>query len=105
MWTVLLKGNLDLSITMTFISTLAATCKPFAPKCDSCNNHQPSTSFAAVMLPFWMYMLGRLIFNETATKVPISNLLGTLFSMVIFLGIGLLIQKKKPHIAKASISL
>ncbi|KAI1297192.1 P3 protein [Halotydeus destructor] len=78
MWTVLLKGNLDLSITMTFISTVAST----------------------FMLPIWMYALGKNIFEGTATTVPFSNVLGTLMSMILFLGIGLAIQKYLPKVAK-----
>lgn len=81
MWTVLLNGNLDLSVTMTFISTIAGV----------------------GMLPLWMYTLGRQVYSGTNAKVPFSNILGTLVSMAVFLGIGLLFQKYLPRVARVSI--
>lgn len=78
MWTVLLKGNLDLSITMTFASTVAAV----------------------AMLPLWLFTLGRMIYDGTTTKVPVHNILGSLGSMIFFLGIGLLFQRYLPRVAK-----
>lgn len=77
MWTVLLNGNLDLSITMTFISTIAA----------------------AGMLPFWMYTLGKIVYSKTTTAVPVKSLMSTLVPMVVCLGIGLLFQKYLPRVA------
>ncbi|XP_013791772.1 ileal sodium/bile acid cotransporter-like [Limulus polyphemus] len=76
MWTVLLKGNLNLSVTMTFISTLAAL----------------------VMMPLWIFTLGKTLFSGT-TKIPFTNIFISLVSMVIPLGIGLLIQKYLPKVA------
>lgn len=80
MWTVLLNGNLDLSVTMTFISTIAGV----------------------AMLPLWMYTLGRKVYSDTQTTVPVRNILTTLVSMAFFLGIGLLFQKYLPRIARVS---
>ena len=77
MWTVLLNGNLDLSITMTFISTVAAT----------------------GMLPLWMYTLGKQVYADTKTAVPLENILSTLVSMTVCLGIGLLFQRYLPRVA------
>lgn len=77
MWAVLLGGNLNLSITMTFLSTFL--------------------SFG--MLPFWLYTLGRTIFEETATTPPSRSIFTTLGSMLIFLGIGLLIKRYVPKLA------
>lgn len=80
MWTVLLNGNLDLSVTMTFISTIAGV----------------------VTLPLWMYTLGRQVYASTAVKVPVGNILATLLSMAFFLGIGLLFQKYLPRVSRVS---
>ncbi|RWS09247.1 ileal sodium/bile acid cotransporter-like protein [Dinothrombium tinctorium] len=78
MWTVLFGGNLNLSITMTFISTLCAV----------------------FVMPFWLFTLGRTIFEGTTTKVPFQNIMSTLFSMIVCLGIGLLFQKYLPRVAQ-----
>lgn len=77
MWAVLLGGNLNLSITMTFLSTLL--------------------SFAA--MPFWLYTLGRTIFEGTTTAPPVRSIFTTLGSMLIFLGIGLTIKRYVPRLA------
>lgn len=77
MWTVLLNGNLDLSITMTFISTLASL----------------------GMMPLWIFTLGKTLFDGT-TRIPFTNIFISLVSMVIPLGIGLMIQRFLPKAAK-----
>lgn len=81
MWAVLLGGNLNLSITMTFLSTLL--------------------SFAA--MPFWLYTLGRTIWVDTTTVPPVRSILTTLGSMLIFLGIGLTIKRYVPRLANVSV--
>lgn len=48
MWTLILGGNMNLSIAMTTISTLAA--------------------FA--MMPFWLFTLGSMIFDRANLGVP-----------------------------------
>ncbi|CAM1320564.1 Uncharacterised protein g7518 [Pycnogonum litorale] len=78
MWTYLLGGNLNLSITMTFISTLVAI----------------------GMMPLWMLTLGRTLFAENNVKVPYKNLLLSLIALIIPIGIGLLIKRFKPRIAE-----
>ncbi|XP_023235306.1 ileal sodium/bile acid cotransporter-like [Centruroides sculpturatus] len=78
MWTVILKGNLNLSLTMTFISTVAAL----------------------GMIPLWLFTLGTLLFKDTKTVVPYSSILTTLVSMLIPLGVGLLFQRFLPRVAK-----
>ncbi|XP_054717560.1 LOW QUALITY PROTEIN: hepatic sodium/bile acid cotransporter-like [Uloborus diversus] len=78
MWTVLLNGNLNLSLTMTFISNLAAL----------------------GMMPLWLFTLGRSLFSEIATEVPVKNILLSLVSMLIPLGIGLCFQKWLPRVAR-----
>ncbi|XP_035232677.1 sodium/bile acid cotransporter-like [Stegodyphus dumicola] len=78
MWTVLLNGNLNLSLTMTFISNLAAL----------------------GMMPLWLFTLGRSLFSGIATEVPFMNILLTLVSMLVPLGVGLAFQKWLPRVAK-----
>nr|XP_042913743.1 sodium/bile acid cotransporter-like [Parasteatoda tepidariorum] len=78
MWTVLLNGNLNLSLTMTFISNLAAL----------------------GMMPLWLFTLGRSLFAETTTEVPFKNIILTLISMIVTLGIGLAFQRWLPRVAK-----
>ena len=80
MWTVLVNGNLNLSITMTFLSTM----------------------LSIGLMPFWLYTLGRTIFEGTSTAPPFRNIFTTLFTMVIFLGIGLLIKQFMPKVAAVS---
>ncbi|XP_013785213.1 ileal sodium/bile acid cotransporter-like [Limulus polyphemus] len=77
MWTVLLEGNLSLSVTMTFLSTLASL----------------------AMMPLWIFTLGKTLFSGTS-KIPFKNIFISLISMVIPLGIGLLIQRYLPKVAK-----
>lgn len=69
-WTFSLGGNLDLSITMTAISTLA--------------------SFA--LIPAWVFTLGMSIFNDGEMAVPYKNLLTSGLSPFISLIIGYFIQ-------------
>lgn len=81
MWTVLLKGNLNLSITMTFLSTLAAV----------------------AMMPLWLFTLGLQIFETNHIKIPYRNILTSLITMVFCIGVGLLIQKYLPKLANVNI--
>ena len=83
MWTVLLKGNLNLSITMTFLSTL----------------------LAIVMMPLWLFTLGIHIFETNNMQIPYTNILTSLITLVSCIGVGLLIQKFKPKLAKVIISI
>ncbi|XP_011698719.1 PREDICTED: ileal sodium/bile acid cotransporter-like isoform X2 [Wasmannia auropunctata] len=77
-WTLLLDGNLNLSITMTTICTIAA--------------------FG--MMPFWVFALGRYIFAEAEIAVPYRHI-GTLMAgLMIPLAIGFFIQKKFPRVSK-----
>ncbi|XP_018320320.1 solute carrier family 10 member 6 isoform X2 [Agrilus planipennis] len=70
-WTALLDGNIDLSITMTGISTLAA--------------------FG--MIPFWIFTLGATIFDRSNLEVPYRNITMFAVALVIPLAIGYLIQR------------
>lgn len=77
-WTYLLGGNLNLSITMTTISSFAA--------------------FA--MMPLWIFTLGKVIFEEGKLGVPYSRIATFAIALVIPLGIGYLIQKNLPRVTK-----
>ncbi|XP_020299673.1 ileal sodium/bile acid cotransporter-like [Pseudomyrmex gracilis] len=77
-WTVLLDGNLNLSITMTTMCTIAA--------------------FG--MMPFWIFTLGRYIFERGDLVVPYRQIGTFLIGLVIPLIIGYFIQKKLPRISR-----
>lgn len=70
-WTVVLDGNMDLSVTMTTISTLAA--------------------FG--MIPLWLFTLGKVIFDQGDIQVPYSQISTYAIALVIPLGIGFLISR------------
>lgn len=79
-WTLLFGGDLDLSITMTFIS-----------------------SFAALgMMPLWIFTLGRTLFRDRNATIPYFNLTGSLIILTIPVGVGLLIRQYSPRLAKIS---
>ncbi|XP_018405528.1 PREDICTED: ileal sodium/bile acid cotransporter-like [Cyphomyrmex costatus] len=78
MWTLLLDGNLNLSITMTTICTIAA--------------------FG--MMPFWVFTLGRYIFEQGKIAVPYRHIGTFVIGLIIPLAIGFLIQKKFPRVSK-----
>ncbi|XP_034949303.1 sodium/bile acid cotransporter [Chelonus insularis] len=77
-WTVLLGGNLPLSIGMTTISTLGA--------------------FGTI--PFWIFTLGKYIFDKGNLKIPYTNIAILAFSLIVPLSIGYLIQKKVPKLSQ-----
>lgn len=77
-WTVILGGNLNLSLAMTTISTFAA--------------------FG--MMPLWIFTLGRNIFDKGNLGVPYRNIATFAIGLVVPLGIGLLIQKYRPRLAQ-----
>lgn len=74
-WTVILGGNLDLSIAMTTTSTFAA--------------------FG--MMPLWIFTLGKTIFDRGNIPVPYRQIATYAIALVVPLGIGLLIQKYSPR--------
>ncbi|XP_037069295.1 ileal sodium/bile acid cotransporter-like [Pollicipes pollicipes] len=76
-WTYLFNGNINLSVTMTFVSSLAA--------------------FATV--PGWVYCLGRFITANTTLVIPYRNILTVLLSLIVPCGIGLLINRFLPKVA------
>lgn len=75
-WTVILGGNIDLSITMTTISTLA--------------------SFG--MMPLWLFTLGKVIFDSGNMDVPYQNLATYVIGLIIPLAIGMLIKRYLPRV-------
>ncbi|XP_073827972.1 hepatic sodium/bile acid cotransporter-like [Musca autumnalis] len=77
-FTVVLSGNLNLSITMTAISNLAA--------------------FG--MMPLWIFTLGALIFKDGNLIVPYQTIASMSFSLVLPLSIGIVLQKYAPNVAK-----
>lgn len=83
MWTLLLGGNINLSIAMTTISTLAAF----------------------VMMPFWIFTLGRTIFDRANLGVPYTRITSMAMGLLIPLGIGLLIQRFMPRTAKVLVRI
>lgn len=83
MWTLLLGGNINLSIAMTTISTLAAF----------------------LMMPFWIFTLGRTIFDRASLGVPYSRISSMAVGLLIPLGIGLLIQRFMPRTAKVLVRI
>lgn len=77
-FTVILNGNLNLSITMTALSNLAA--------------------FG--MMPLWIFTLGALIFKDGNLIVPYKTIATMSFSLVVPLCIGIALQKYAPNVAK-----
>lgn len=77
-WTVVLNGNLHLSVTMTTISTIAA--------------------FG--MMPLWIFTLGKEIFTRANLGVPYKNITYIAIGLVVPLALGLLIQKYLPRFGK-----
>ena len=79
-WTLMFGGNLNLSITMTAISTLAAF----------------------VMMPAWIFTLGRVIFSEGQLVIPFRKICTYAVCLVVPLGIGLAISKWCPRVSKVT---
>ncbi|XP_018022496.1 uncharacterized protein LOC108678553 isoform X2 [Hyalella azteca] len=73
-WTLLYNGDINLSITMTFCSTI----------------------IAMAMMPTWMYLLGSKLLGEgSSITIPYMNLITSLIGFSVPLFIGLLIKYKK----------
>lgn len=77
-WTLLCGGNINLSISMTTISTLAC--------------------FGTI--PLWLFLLGRSIFDRANLGVPYTEVSLIAISLLAPLGIGLLIQRFLPKLSK-----
>lgn len=77
-WTLLCGGNINLSISMTTISTLAC--------------------FGTI--PLWLFLLGRSIFERANLGVPYLQVTLVAISLLVPLAIGLLIQRFLPKLSK-----
>lgn len=77
-FTLLMGGNINLSILMTTISTLAV--------------------FGT--MPLWLFTLGATIFDRANLGVPYLRVTLAALSLLIPLGIGLLIQRFLPNLGK-----
>ncbi|XP_012229330.1 ileal sodium/bile acid cotransporter-like [Linepithema humile] len=82
-WTVLLDGNLSLSITMTTICTIAA--------------------FG--MMPFWIFTLGRYIFAQAQITIPYRQIGTLVIGPAIPLLIGFFVQKKLPKVSRTLVKV
>lgn len=76
-WTAVLDGNIDLSITMTTISTFAA--------------------FA--MMPLWLFTLGKTIFDQGDIEVPYIHIFSYAIALVVPLAIGFLLSRYCKRVA------
>jgi len=78
-WTVLFKGDMNLSVTMTFCSSIA--------------------SFG--MTTFWVSILGATILADSGgLSIPYIRIFISLLSLIVPLCLGILFAKKKPKMAK-----
>ncbi|GIY13178.1 hypothetical protein CEXT_193401 [Caerostris extrusa] len=70
-WTLLFNGDVNLSITMTFISTVAAL----------------------GMMPLWIFTLGASLFRDNEATIPYLNMAGSLVLLTFPIVIGLIIKR------------
>ncbi|KAK8781803.1 hypothetical protein V5799_016864 [Amblyomma americanum] len=76
LWTLIFNGDVTLSITMTFISTIASI----------------------GMMPLWVFVLGRHMSPETGVlNIPFSNIITSLVGLAVPLAIGMAIKRFKPN--------
>ncbi|XP_063590329.1 ileal sodium/bile acid cotransporter-like [Penaeus indicus] len=78
MWTYLLGGSLDLSILMTFTSTV----------------------FAFGTLPLWVFLMGPVILGEADFAIPYKDIAMLVVSLAVPCCVGMLIQRFLPRVAK-----
>ncbi|XP_076470033.1 uncharacterized protein LOC143300318 [Babylonia areolata] len=79
----LLGGDVSLSVTMTFCSTVASI----------------------GLLPMWMSTLGRYVSGLDDVNIPFANIIYSLLGLVAACGFGLLLKTKKPTWAKVAITI
>ncbi|GFU54809.1 hypothetical protein NPIL_669941 [Nephila pilipes] len=79
-WTLLFDGDVNLSITMTFISTFAAL----------------------AMMPLWIFTLGATLFRDREATIPYMNMVGSLVLLTLPIVIGILIKKYSPRLTRIS---
>lgn len=103
MWTVILGGNLDLSVTMSTTSTLAAFGKnslTFYSFERFPLNYSLIISKFTGMMPLWIFTVGRMIFERGNLEVPYQHIATYVYSLIIPVIIGLVIQRKMPRLGK-----
>ncbi|KAL5103853.1 Solute carrier family 10 member 6 [Taenia crassiceps] len=82
-WTLLLHGDLNLSMTMTFISSIAAL----------------------GMMPLMLFIYGRFFLDTKAIHIPYPQIAGQLCYIVVPVVIGMLIKLRFPVLAKRMVRL
>ncbi len=80
-WTLMFGGNLNLSVTMTAISTFAAF----------------------IMMPAWIFTLGTVIFSDSDIIIPYYKICTYAVCLVVPLSIGLLITRYLPRVSKVMV--
>lgn len=83
MWTLILDGNIHLSIVMTTISTIAA--------------------FG--MMPLWIFTLGKVIFDRANLRVPYVRIAIMAAGFVVPVMIGVIIKKILPKVANFMVKI
>ncbi|XP_067652200.1 ileal sodium/bile acid cotransporter-like [Haliotis asinina] len=83
-YSYLTGGDVSLSVTMTFISTVASL----------------------GLIPLWLFTLGtHVLAKGTNLKIPFTNIFASLLGLVIPIGIGLIIKHKRPEWAKKLVKI
>jgi sodium/bile acid cotransporter 3/5 len=78
-WSILLDANLDLSVTLTVVSSVASI----------------------AMMPLWLLTLGTMVISKgTSVQLPFLNLVGSLALLMIPIAFGMILVHFKPTIAK-----
>ena len=76
-WTVMFGGNLDLSVVMTAVSTFSAF----------------------FMMPFWIFVLGEIIIDDTQIVIPYFKITTYAVMLIVPLVLGVAIKKCMPKVA------
>eukprot|EP00096_Caligus_rogercresseyi_P010608 TRINITY_DN3936_c0_g1_i1.p1 TRINITY_DN3936_c0_g1~~TRINITY_DN3936_c0_g1_i1.p1 ORF type:complete len:499 (+),score=164.91 TRINITY_DN3936_c0_g1_i1:100-1596(+) len=82
-WTLMLGGSLDLSLTMTTLSTFS--------------------SF--FMMPLWLFTLGRFLFKDSDIVIPYRKILTYATCLIVPLLIGVAIKRYAPRVSKFMVSI
>ena len=99
-WTLLLDGDVNLSITMTFVSSIAAMGKNKTKTCSLLRNLQHLNCYSG-MMPLWLWLLSGFFLPEgSAVQVPYLDMAVSLILLTVPLGIGLLIRRFKLSLAE-----
>ena len=83
MWTVLLDGDLNLSMTMTFLSTIAAM----------------------GMMPLWLFVYGRYYLNFSRINIPYHMIALSLLQLVLPCLAGIGVRRCRPAVADKLVRL